>query len=137
MPDFARVVEAIFTSEMEDVISAVSQCSPQHACTKMRGAPSVGNNTLTPRLHTIDRWSPSLYCHPHALPSLDSLDLVSDTSVSTSQQTHAQFLKRPFRIQIPRLHFGKCKSITDLKTPGDVAAPSSVGVTSPPVGGIC
>ena len=52
MPDLTCVVEAIFTSEMEDVISAVSQCLPQHMCTKMQGALSMGNNMLMPGLRT-------------------------------------------------------------------------------------
>ena len=41
-----HVVEAIFASKMEDVISSASQCLPQCTCTKMWGAPSVGNNRV-------------------------------------------------------------------------------------------
>jgi hypothetical protein len=101
--------------------------SGPHNDQRLRSLPCSPSSSLTKM--PLPPHSPSPYIHPIALPSLESLDLAADADSFEDKPTSASpHNKRPFRVQMPKLGFGRRHSI-DFKSPqnvraSDVAAPT-------------
>ena len=81
-----------------------------HVDSKLSSLPS-SPSSLTSSLPPA---SPMPYIHPLSLPSLDSLDLATDAETLTDKPSASSNPKRPFRVQMPKLGFGRRRSAVDL-----------------------